>query len=274
MTSILLAILFAAAHHATLTDAARIAAKQSIERARYAFVLGDKPPFDTQYPRSFFKEQLRQERDREAVLRRLYGISITTAMLAQEYDRIDKSTKAPEQWEAVKAAVHNDRKLIEEVVCRPLLVERALRAKFDFDQKIHAKAHEKARQARAEFLAGRTPARAVVRMLSRQANPAQSTEEMLQHAQTEAVVPRVIKPGAEREPSAPLPLDPEATALLEKELHQPGDVSTILEYRDHFEVYRLIDATPERWRVEAVDFPKEDFDSWYASVRQTSHSPR
>ena len=253
-------LLAAAAHSPPITDAQRIAAKIAIERARYAFVIGNKPPFETQYPHSFFETQLRQEREGEAVLKRVYAVVVTRSDLAYEYERIEKSTRAPDQWEAVKAAVHHNRRLVEEVVCRPILVDRALRVKFAFDQRIHAEPHQEARHARAEFLAGRKPAGAVELTLSRKPEDV-PTEKMLEDAKT-------LKPGEPPKASAPILLEPEALAVLEKELHRPGEISTILEYRDRFEVYRLLEAQPATWRVEAVRFSKEDFDAWYASVGQ------
>jgi hypothetical protein len=119
-----------------LTDAERVNARRAIERARYAFVIGTKPRFEERYPPSFFVTQLRKEREREAVLRHTYGISITERDLAREYERIEKATNAPDQWEAMKAAVHNERRILEEVIGRPLLVDRALRQRFAFDQRI------------------------------------------------------------------------------------------------------------------------------------------
>ncbi len=59
--------------------------------------------------------------------------------------------------------------------------------------------------------------------------------------------------------------DPEVTVVLERELKLPGDVTTILEERDCFEVFRLIAITEESWKVEAVRFPKLEFDSWLES---------
>jgi len=259
-------LVFAVAHALALTDAQRIAAKEAIERARYVFVIGDKPPFETRYPRSFFVKQLEQEHQREAVLRQVFGVTMKKSDLAYEYRRIEKSTRAPDQWEAIKKAVHNKRSIVEEVVCRPLLVDRALRAKFDFDQSIHATPHAAARKARQEFLAGHQPAGATTVTLSRSAGTPEETDEMLRKAQAESSVPRVLTPGAPTETPKTVPLEPEAAALLEKELKKPGDVSTILEYRDRFEVYKLLEIKPATWRVNVVRFPKEDFDKWYAAT--------
>src|SRR5207253_7473597 len=100
-----------------MTDAQTIAAKEAIERARYVFVIGDKPPFEKQYTHAFFEKQLAQEKEREAVLKRVFGLTIKRSDLAHEYRRIEKSTRAPDQWEAIKSAVHNNRLTIEEVVC-------------------------------------------------------------------------------------------------------------------------------------------------------------
>ena len=247
----------------------RAVAKRAIEKARYQFVLGEKPDFNKAYPLSFFKKQVAREQEREAVLKRVYDLTVSRRVMAEEYDRIEKSTKAPEQWEAIKAAVHNNRRMIEEIICRPLLVERVLRTKFEFDQKIHAAAHQNARSARAEFLAGRKPAGMTTVTLSRKSDSGESTEAMLEQARADASVPRVLEPKQEVKEPRPLPLEPQAAAVLEKELHKPGDISTILEYRDRFEVYRLLGITPSTWRVEMVHFPKRDFDSWYEEM----HSP-
>jgi hypothetical protein len=105
-------------------------------------------------------------------------------------------------------------------------------------------------------------------LLSRSGESGESTDAMLQKARAEASLPRVLQPPENVESSAPRPLEPEAAAILEKELRNPGDVSTILEHRDRFEVYRLIEITPAAWRVEAVRLAKEDFDGWYERARR------
>lgn len=43
-----------------------------------------------------------------------------------------------------------------------------------------------------------------------------------------------------------------------------GDVTTILEERPLFSVYRLVALDPGEWLVEAVQIPKKDFDRWLA----------
>ncbi len=257
-----------------LTPAARVDYERAVERARYQFVIGNTKPFDEVYPRSVFEKRVRNELAAERVLRRAFGLSITPKLLDAEFQRIEKTTKAPEQWEAIKAVLKNDRRLIEEVFCRPLLVDRALHQKFAFDQQIHAGPHQMARSARAELLAGKAPRGVSVLQLRRAAEAAPSTDELLGEAKKESDSPRVMQPPGKELETGPVPLVPELAAVLEKELRKPGDVTTILEERDRFEVFRLIAMTQESWKVEAVRFPKVDFDSWLGAQRSPSHPSR
>lgn len=246
--------------------AARVSAERDMERARYAFVIGATQPFDKVYAASIFEKRVARQMAEEAALGRAFGIKVSTTLLAQEFDRVEKETRAPDQWAAIKKALGYDRLLIEEAFCRALLVHRALLARFAFDQKIHAKPHEEARQARAVFLAQRKPAQATLRVFQRRAEAAPSTEALLDQAKSEAQGPRVLTPPTEAHKDAPIPLDPEVAAVLEKELHKPGDVTTILEERDQFEVFRLITVTDDVWKVEAVRYPKVDFEVWFSQV--------
>jgi len=210
-----------------------IEAKQAIERARYAFVIGSaKPPFDEAYPRSFFEKLHAAGRERERVLQHVFAVAITARMLDDELGRIERDTKAPEQWSAMKAAVHDDRQLLEDVICRPLLVDRILRQKFAFDENIQARRHDEARRARIALMKGRIPASAI---------------------------------DVHIDPDA---LEPAAMAALSKELKKSGDVSTILEFHDRFEVYKLIRVEAGKsWRAHLVRISKENFDTWYEQAR-------
>lgn len=248
----------------------RVDWERAIERARYQFVIGNTKPFDEVYPRSIFEKRVARELEQERVLKRVFGITVTPALLSAEFDRIERSTKAPDQWEAIKKALENDGRLIEEVFCRPLLVDRALRARFAFDQTIHAGPHQKARDARNAFLAGREVAGSRAIEVRRQSEKAPTAEELLGKAKEDSSLPRVLAPGKdlERERAGPVSLDPEVTAVLEKELKRPGDVTTILEERDCFEVFRLIAISGDSWKLDAVRYAKRDFDSWLEKQRK------
>jgi len=252
---------------AELSPAARVEAQRDIERARYAFVIGNSRPFDELYPRSLFEARVARQMAEERVLERAFGMAVTPALLAEELERVEKTTRAPEQWQAIKKALGNERRRIEEGFCRPMLVERALRTRFAFDQKVHAEPHQKARRARAAFLAKEKVPGTAVRLLRRHAEAAPTADQMLEKAKAEASGPRLLRPPVEADEGAPLPLDSEVAAVLERELRKPGDVTTILEQHDRFEVFRLIAVTDDAWKVEAVRVPKVDFEAWFAARR-------
>ena len=217
--------------------------ERAVERARYRFVIGATRPFDEVYPRSVFEKRVKRELAEERVLQTVFSLSVTPKLLAEEFERIEKTTKAPDQWQAIKRALKDDRRLIEEIFCRPLLVGRALRARFDFDPKIHAVAHQGAREARAAFLAGKKPREARVQLLRRKPEVAPDTDELLRQAQAETSLPRVLAARESGEANAPVSVDAEMARVLEKELKKSGDVTTILEERDRFSVLRLIAVT-------------------------------
>ena len=242
--------------------AARVDAERAVERARYAFVIGSTRPFDELYPRSVFEKRVEHELFEEAILQRVFGLSPTARNLAEEFDRIEQTTRAPEQWAAIKHALGSDRRFIEEVFCRPLLVARTLRARFAFDPGIHAEPHQAARNARARLLAGGNVPGASVLLLRRRPTTPATTDELLLEAKALADLPRVIAaPAHQITSAAPLDLDPEVAAVLQRQLRRPGDVTTILEERDRFAVYRLIETTGEAWKVRATVVPKLDFET-------------
>lgn len=261
---LVLALLVGGAGGLSVSD--RVEGERAVERARYKFVIGATQPFDEAYPRSVFEKKVARELAEERVLKKVFGLTVTPAILAAEFDRIEKTTKAPDQWEAIKAALANDRYRIEEVFCRPLVVERTLRARFAFDQAIHAEPHQRAREARTAFLAGKRPAGSSVIQIAR-ASAGANTAEMLDRAQKESALPRVLSPPDSGPKGAPQPVDPELAAVLEKELKKTCEVTTILEERDRFSVFRLVEAKPDSWKVEAVTFPKVEFDLWFENVR-------
>jgi hypothetical protein len=245
-------------------------AERAVEQARYAFTLGATRPFAEVYPRAFFEKRVAREIREEDVLAGQFGVTVTPELLETEYERIERSTKAPEQWAAIKRALGDERRRIEDILCRPLLVSRALRARFAFDQQIHAEQHEQARKARAIFVAGRQPPeaqRVKVRLGADEALP--GTEAVLAAAKAEAETgPRVLAPSSPPPTDAPETVSPEVGSVLDKELRVQGDVITILEERDQFEVFRLIGRASDLLTVEVVRVPKRDFESWFEATRR------
>jgi hypothetical protein len=251
-----------------VTAPAAVDAALAVERARYAFVIGATRSFEEAYPRAVFERRVARQKKEEAVLATVFGVVLTREVLANEYERIETATKAPDQWEAVKKALGNDRRRVEEAFCRPLAVERELRARFALDAGIHAEAHTRARAARSRFLAGGRVDGARTLRLSRRAPPVQRTDTWLEAAKAQVRGPQVL--GGAGNPEVvevdePVVLEPRAQSVLEAQLRKAGDVSTILSERDRFSVYRLLAETADAWTVEAAVYPKRDFESWLSS---------
>ena len=76
--------------------------------------------------------------EKEAVLRKVYGVAITPALLDAEVQRINTTTRAPDMLAEIKAALGNDPAKFAQAFAKPFLVERLLREKFDNDEALHA----------------------------------------------------------------------------------------------------------------------------------------
>lgn len=264
MTSLMSALVLASGLSFGVGTQTRVEGERAMERARYSFVLGASQPFDEAYPRTVFEKRVAGEVRQERALAKAFGFHVTPELLAREYERIERDTKAPDQWLAVKSALGDDRSQIEEVVCRPLLVDRTLRWRFAFDGAVHAEAHEKARAARARWQGGEAAEGARVLTLSRR-SAAESTDRLMEKARSSASGPRVMSTEPPAEEAPPVPMHPDAVRVLEAQLRKPGDLSPILSERDQFAVYRLLEVSEESWRVEAVFFPKVDLEAWLAA---------
>jgi hypothetical protein len=125
---------------------------------------------------------------------------LPSSLLPFGYERIEKETRAPDQWMAIKKALGGSRAETEEVVCRPVLVDRVIRARFAFDQTIHAAEHQKARLARDAFLAGSTPTGTNLLRISRRGEAPAGTDEMLARARADVTGPKVLPPVPRQNP--------------------------------------------------------------------------
>jgi len=70
--------------------------RTAVERVYYSHRLGNKPPFEQELPPALVQKLVRADLHKEAVVKSAYGISITPAMLANEVQRINVTTRAPE----------------------------------------------------------------------------------------------------------------------------------------------------------------------------------
>lgn len=241
----------------------RVEGERAVARARYAFVLNATKAFDEAQPRAMFEQIVRRQERKERALKDVYGIVLDRSHLAEEFGRIQATTRAPEQWKAIQNALGFDRNRVEEIVCRPLVVDRILREKFDFDKNVHAAENRRAHAARSEFVARRRPKEASARWLQASSEKGDSVDGMMARAKSEASGSRVLSTTpTEATAETPLPIGPALSAVLDQELKRRGDVTTVLEDRSGFQVMRLVQREGKAFKVEAVRVAKRSLDEW------------
>lgn len=127
----------------------------AIERVYYAHRLGNKPPFEQLLPPALVEKRITKDLRKEAVLKKVYGIEITAAMVEAEFTRIDATTRAPDVLAELKAALGNDQTRFARAVVKPMVVERTLRDRIANDDKPHAAQRRQADQVRNDLLASK-----------------------------------------------------------------------------------------------------------------------
>src|SRR5260221_9009219 len=130
--------------------------RAAIERVYYDHRLGEKLPFAETLPAATLENLVRQDLRKEAVLKKNYGVEITSAMLDAEVQRINTTTRAPEILAEIKTALDNDSDRFANVFAKPILVERLLRDKFDNDDALHAPQRRIVQQTSNDLLAAKT----------------------------------------------------------------------------------------------------------------------
>ena len=104
---------------------------------------------------------------------------------------------------------------------------------------------KRARRARRSSRERRRKARA--RSGSRERRNRAGTDELLAKARSETSGQKILTPDEPgKKNDAPVPVDPEMANVLEKELKKKGDVTTILEERNRFSVFRLVTSGSRR----------------------------
>jgi hypothetical protein len=126
--------------------------RTAIERVYYTHRLGQKPPFEEVSPPSLIERLVKEDLRKEAVLKRVYGVEITPALLEAEVQRINTTTRAPEMMAEIKVALGNDPVKFANAFARPFLVERLLRDKFENDDALHAAQRREAETLRNRLL--------------------------------------------------------------------------------------------------------------------------
>jgi hypothetical protein len=277
--------------------AERCADRAAIERVYYEHRLGEKRPFEQTLPRAALEHLVREDLRKEVALKQQYGVAVTAAHLEAEVGRIEASTRAPEVFAEIKAALGGDPARLRRALARPLVVERLLHEKFENDDALHVGQRRAAEKIRDELLNlgknrgddvlnSRTeinrilltsaPADTVfsentwelgARPAEKPAAASADEIEMKKRFGPNAkfLSPPVNASGTERMfYFADLP--GELQNILRIQLRQPGDVSALIETPDGFLLYLCRQRSAEHLRVAGVSLPKRDLDQWLAAI--------
>ena len=134
-----------------------VADRAAIEQVYYHHRLGDKPPFEQTIPPATLKGLVRLDLNKEAALKKAYGVTITPAQLAAEVQRINTTTQSPEMLTEIKAGLDQDPEKFANAFAKPILVERELRRRFENNDALHAATRREMERVRERLLAEKPP---------------------------------------------------------------------------------------------------------------------
>jgi hypothetical protein len=260
--------------------------RAAVERVYYSHRLGTKPPFEQAMPASMVEKLVREDLHKESVLKQVYGVEITPAMLAAEVQRINTSTRAPDVLAELKAALNNDPERFACTVARPIVVERILRNKFDNDDAVHALQRQQVENIRAELLSARQngagPGKLMSLFLQNGSDHVNETTWQLGRPpgespeDTRELMAAQQRPGPDahvlsgsNHSSGPQKfyfdeLPPELQQILRVQLSQPGDVSAVIETPGGFLLYLCKEKTAVTLNVETLSLSKRSYEQWLA----------
>jgi len=253
--------------------------RAAIERVYHEHRTGTKPSFELAMPAALLEKLVREDAKKEVVLARVYGVTITDAMVSAEAGRINTTTRAPEILTEIKAALGNDPVRFARTMARPFVVERLLREKFQNDDALHAPQRREAEQARQSLLAKLTvpethevtwqlTTRPIAETPSAPAPVAGSGKSTSYSVEATAQVAQVLSsPDASvhgKEKPYFEDLDPQLQDVLRAQLRQPGDVSAVIELPSGFLVFQAKEKTDDTLAATSITIPKRSYEAWLA----------
>jgi hypothetical protein len=266
--------------------------RMAIEHVYYTHRLGTGLPFEQVAPQALIERLVREDLRKEAVLRKVYDVEITQALLEAEVQRINANTRAHETLTEIKATLDNNPVKFAQSFAKPFLVERLLRDKFENDDALHSANRHACETARTALLAakanGATPAQLLAQLKQVDSNAVTETTWQLTARPSETGAPyaeeleikkrfgqnaRLISSllGESRERKhyfADLP--PALQRVLRVQLRQPGDVSAVIETPTAFLLYLSIERSETALATACLSLPKSSCKQWVAEQGETS----
>lgn len=257
--------------------------RMAVEQVYYHHRLGNQPPFEQVLPPAAIQRLVRQDLQKEALLKKIYHEEITSTQIEAEVRRINATTRAPDVLAELKAALGNDPARFAQTVVKPILVERELRERFEDDDTLHAPQRREAENVRVQLLAAKARGESVTNLLI-----------LLRHDRTNEVSETVWQLGARPvETNAPQPdlieiqkrFGPNARVLsssrnpadsklyfadlpgslqsvLRAQLRQAGDISAVIETPDGFLLYLCREKSSQTLDAAALSVAKRGYEAW------------
>jgi hypothetical protein len=215
--------------------------RTAIERVYYNHRLGNKPPFDQASPPALIERLVKQDINKEKLLKKMYGLELTPAQVRQEASRIHSSTRAPDVLAELEAALGNDPQRFARTIARPIVIERM-------------------RQSNAG------PVTEIVWQLS--ARPVEGADAQ---NEDEIEIGKRFGPNAQILSSASKEaerkfyfedLPPALQEVLWAQLRRRGDISAVIELPDSLLLYVARERSNAILAVAVLSLPKQSYEQW------------
>jgi len=256
--------------------------REAIERVYHQHRIGTKPPFEQTLPATEIQRLVESDRQKEGVLKKVYGVEIGPGPIEAEVTRINATTRAPEILQELQVALSNSPDRFARAVAKPILIERELRTRFDNDDHLHASQRRAIEEVRDRLLEhARRGGRELLTLL-KQGNADYVTETTWQLGL------RILQKVTTSDPSSPggrkpvggnaqsaantagpgehnyffedLPSD--LQRVLRAQLRQAGDISAVIETPVAFVLYLAKAKTSTTLTVAALTTPKRSYEEW------------
>jgi hypothetical protein len=282
-----LALLLSAAQAPGAPDdfTALCADRTAVERVYYHHRLGNKPPFEQLLPPATIQKLVRQDLQKEAVLKKVYGLEITPAQIDAEVRRINATTRAPDILADLKSALGNDPARFAQTVVKPDLVGRELHEHFENDDILHAPQRAEIETVRARLLAAKARGESGTNLLEllKHDHANEVSENIWQlgtrPADTNAAASNLLEIQKQFGPNGQVLSSPEPSgppkfyfadlpeglqSVLRTQLRQADDISAVIEMPAGFLLYLCEEKTAQTMAVAALSVPKRSYEAWLA----------
>jgi N-acetylneuraminic acid mutarotase len=247
-------------HSLGLTFDQRVEAQEAIERVYYSHQIGATRPFEEVVPREVLVGKVRTYLRQTVALERYWNTPVTTEMLQREYERMSRTSRMPNRLLELFSALNDDPLLIRECLARQLLVDRLARGFFAYDQRLHAESWKQAERLREQLEDGRLDIHSEHRgktLIELMRNDLQQDGRAEDGATLHAVASTRL-----------LLSEPDFKRWRARAPGQIGAVGPVIEEREAFEVYVVVEEWSDRTHLARYAVRKSRWDDWWNGIER------